>query len=83
MYTCKKATLLIEKEETEKLSFLTKMRLKMHLMMCGTCAVYKKQSQLLSNWIINKKATKVEPIGLSEDSKQEIIKKMKKKQTNL
>lgn len=83
MYTCKKATLLIEKEETEKLSFLTKMRLKMHLMMCGTCTAYKKQSQLLSNWIKNKKATNLGSIELSEDSKKEIIKNVKKKQMDL
>lgn len=83
MYTCKKATLLIEKEATEKLSLLTKMRLKMHLMMCGTCTAYKKQSQLLSNWIKNKKTTNIDIIELSEDSKQEMIKKIKKKQIDL
>lgn len=83
MYTCKKATLLIEKEETETLSLLTKIRLKMHLMMCGTCAAYKKNSQLLSKWIKNKKAANVGVVKLSEDSKQRIIKKMKKKQIDL
>lgn len=83
MYTCKKATALIEKEETETLSLLTKMRLKMHLMMCGTCAAYKKQSQLLSKWIKNKKTTNVGDVRLSEDSKRGLIKKMKEKQINL
>jgi hypothetical protein len=78
MYTCKKATILIEKEETETLSLLTKIRLKMHLMMCGTCSAYKKESQLLSNWIKNKKATNVGVVKLSEDSKQRMIRKMKK-----
>lgn len=83
MYTCKKATVLIEKEQSETLSLLTKIRLKTHLMMCGTCTAYKKQSQLLSNWIKNKKTTNIGDVGLSEDSKQEIIKKMKKKQIDL
>lgn len=83
MYTCKKATALIEKEETEQLSLLTKMRLKMHLIMCGTCAAYKKQSQLLSNWIKNKRPSNVDTVELSEDSKKEMIKKIKKKQVDL
>lgn len=83
MYTCKKATVLIEKEQTETLSLLTKIRLKMHLMMCGTCKAYKKQSQLLSDWIKNKKTPNTGDVRLSEDSKQEIIKKMKKKQIDL
>ncbi|WP_052598698.1 hypothetical protein [Aureispira sp. CCB-QB1] len=83
MYTCKKATQLIEKEATENLSILTKIRLKMHLMMCKACAAYKKQSQLLSFWIKNKKASNVEQMGLSEDFKKEMIKKMKKKQMDM
>jgi|VirMetMinimDraft_7_1064189.scaffolds.fasta_scaffold16258_3 hypothetical protein len=83
MYTCKKATALIEKEETETHSLLTKMRLKMHLMMCGTCTAYKKQTQLLSNWIKNKNDSNVDVAVLSEDSKKEMIKKIKKKQIDL
>ena len=83
MYTCKKATALIEKEETETLSLLTKMRLKMHLMMCGTCTAYRKQTLLLSNWIKNKKNSNVDTVGLSEDYKEDLIKKMKKKQMDL
>jgi hypothetical protein len=83
MYTCKKATALIEQEETEKLSLLSKMRLKMHLMMCGTCTAYKKQSLLLSNWIKNKNSSNVGVVELSEASKKEMIKKVKKKQIDL
>lgn len=83
MYTCKKATELIEREETEVLSALTKIRLKLHLRMCGACVTYKKQSQLLSNWIKKNKLENVGFIGLSEDSKKEMIKKIKKKQVNL
>ena len=83
MLTCKTATKLIEKEETERLSLLTRMRLKVHLLMCGTCSDYKKQSQLLSKWIKNKKGPNVDTVELSADSKAAIIKKMKKKQLNL
>lgn len=83
MYTCEKATELIEKEETEKLPLLTKMRLKMHLMVCATCSNYKKQSLFLSVWIKNKKASRVDTVRLSEDSKKEMIKKIKEKQLNL
>lgn len=83
MYTCKKATELIEKEASEPLSPLTKVRLKMHLMMCGVCSAYKKQSQLLSFWIKNKKNANADVVELSEDSKKEMIKKIKKKQDHL
>jgi hypothetical protein len=83
MYTCKRATALIEKEETESLPLLTKVRLKMHLIMCKPCANYKEQSQLLSIWIKNKKDSNLGTVGLSEDSKKGMIKKIKEKQLNL
>lgn len=82
MYTCKKATELIEKEPFEKLSFLTKVRMKMHLMMCGACSNYKKQSQTLSGWIKNQPNVKAGEPMLSEDSKKRIIENVKKKRAN-
>lgn len=83
MYTCKKATELIEREQSETFSWWTKIRLKMHLMMCGSCFAYKKQSQILSNWIKNKKALNVDETELSTDSKKELIKNIKKKYAEL
>ncbi|BDS09967.1 zf-HC2 domain-containing protein [Aureispira anguillae] len=83
MYTCKKATELIEKEQSEALSLMTRMRLKMHLMMCGACAAYRKQSKNLSIWLKNKKGASVDKIELSEESKQQMIKKIEKKRSEL
>lgn len=83
MYTCKKVTELIEKEQSEPLSFFVKIRLKMHLMMCDACRAYKKQSQNLSIWLKNKKGANTDKIGLSADAKQQMIKKIEKKRSEL
>ena len=83
MYNCKKATELLDKSETENISLLTKIRLKIHLMMCRTCAIYKEQSLLLSSWIKKNPSQNTDNIKLSEDSKQKIITFLKKSKDNL
>lgn len=83
IYNCSKATELLDKSITEKLSLLTKIRLKIHRLMCPVCDVYYKQSQKLSFWIKNSKTESVDKISLSEETKQRIIENVKKRNNQL
>ena len=47
--SCLKATELIEKKFHLKLSFVEKMQLKAHKMMCNACRAYQKQSTIIEN----------------------------------
>ncbi len=51
IYSCEKATLLIEKIQVQKLSFQERIRLRFHLQSCAACSEYKIQSNLISNTI--------------------------------
>jgi len=83
MYSCKKVTELVEKEESEKLSFMERIQLKIHLWMCPDCSSYKKQSEILSTWIKTKKDSNTDEIRLSSTAKEKIIEELKKKRTDL
>ncbi len=72
--SCLKATELIEKRMHFKLSFVEKMKLKAHKMMCSSCTSYEKQSLLLENGI--SKSLKEE---LNEDSLKELKQLIHKK----
>ena len=51
IYSCEKATLLIEKMQVQELSFQERIRLRFHLQSCAACSEYKIQSHLISNAI--------------------------------
>lgn len=46
--TCKKATYLLSKKEEKKLSFLQKIQLRGHLMMCILCRRFEIQTGLIA-----------------------------------
>lgn len=50
MYSCKKATEIIEKKSIDKLSFYQAIQLKLHLFICKTCQSYQKHSLLLDKY---------------------------------
>jgi len=49
IYSCEKATVLIEKMQVQELSFQEKIRLRFHLKSCIACSEYNKQSNLINN----------------------------------
>ena len=53
MLSCRKATLLIEKQSVARLSLKERVQLRLHKSMCDACTAYEKQSrkidQLLSS----------------------------------
>jgi hypothetical protein len=48
MISCKHATELIEKNQEEQLSVREKIQLRFHNFLCKVCAIYEKQSIMLS-----------------------------------
>jgi hypothetical protein len=50
-YTCKEASLQVEKKLDDTLSFSQKLKLNCHLFFCNTCKKYKQQSILLNKAI--------------------------------
>ena len=51
IYNCKKATLLIEKREMDRLTFKEAFELRVHLFGCSFCRIYKKQSVVINQMV--------------------------------
>jgi len=51
IYNCKQATLLIEKKSVQKLTFREWMELRIHLLGCGFCRLYSKQSRVINSMV--------------------------------
>jgi hypothetical protein len=51
IYNCKQATFLIEKRSQGKISFSEEVELRIHLIGCGVCKLYKKQSRMINNMV--------------------------------
>ncbi|MBL4708593.1 MAG: hypothetical protein JKY48_09175 [Flavobacteriales bacterium] len=47
MLTCKEATMLVVKEQEITLTSKEKIRLKIHLMMCKLCSLFKKEAHFI------------------------------------
>jgi hypothetical protein len=71
VYSCDKATFLLTKAEYTPLSFLDRMRLKIHLMGCEFCRLYQKHNAFITEQYSIQKldATKLK---LREEKKKEI-----------
>ena len=52
-YNCKKATMLIEKQQIEPISTMEQFELELHLKGCGACITYMKQSILINKLVRN------------------------------
>ncbi len=73
MITCKQATLFVEKNIENKISFKEKINLRLHLLFCVYCRRFDKQSRLLSS-----RFNKIEiNAALTEDGKKNISEKIK------
>jgi hypothetical protein len=48
---CRKATFLIEKRQSEKLTLMEKMELEFHLKGCEICTIFMKQSSLINKLV--------------------------------
>lgn len=82
--SCKKATLLIEKQQVQRLNPIRRAQLFMHLKICDGCFQYQQQSLLIEKLLKEKNHTlsQLSELSLSDKSKALIQKlideKMKK-----
>ncbi|NBC24808.1 MAG: hypothetical protein GVX78_04245 [Bacteroidetes bacterium] len=69
MINCKQATQRIEKEAEGKLSFMSRLELHLHLLMCKPCVRFKKQWQSIAKLINAETAD----LKLSKNDKEQMI----------
>jgi hypothetical protein len=50
-YNCRKATLLIEKKQIDKLTLREKLELKIHLAGCSVCRTFEQQSIMINKMV--------------------------------
>lgn len=73
LYNCRKATFMIEKRMVKPLSFQENIELRLHLVTCGVCRLYIKQSykiDLMVKQILN--STPPANIRLDDGFKEEL-----------
>jgi hypothetical protein len=73
---CEDTAVRIEKELLNSASFLTKIKIKLHLLKCKGCEEYKNKSLVLHKLLCVKKADKNQFVKLTEKEKQELISKL-------
>ncbi|MGY3053285.1 hypothetical protein ACVWYG_001483 [Pedobacter sp. UYEF25] len=69
---CKKATFLIEKKQTGKITIREQLELKIHMMGCSLCRIYEKQSLLINKMV-------KDFFSSQEEEKSSLDEKFKKK----
>ena len=80
--SCKDVYPLISESRDHSLPFLSRMRLKMHLAICGLCEIYQKQLEILCRvaWSLGKDESKaLEKTSLKPDIKEKIRKWIEEK----
>ena len=72
--SCKKATLLISKEQENSISFKEKILMHKHFLICSVCALFYKQSNLLQAVLktLRKEEDTEELIELNEQQKNKL-----------
>jgi hypothetical protein len=73
--TCKQASFLISQQQETSVSFSDKVKLKLHLSICTTCSLFKKQLTLIQQLLNKHKASTT---ILSNEQKQTISSQLKK-----
>lgn len=71
--SCKKATEMVEQDKIVSLSFVDKMKLKIHLSICKACKNYEKQSQLIDDFFSKNNKTSIEDAPIEENPKLKTI----------
>ncbi len=75
LFSCKKATELLDKESVLKLSFREKVALKIHIAICAACKRYKKQSQFLEK-IFKSNSQKTDSDQVPQHTNEELKEKI-------
>ncbi len=75
MFSCAKATELMEVKEDARLSFIQNMQLSIHVRLCSGCRNYMKQSKLI-NEVLQKNFNSMAPSPDTTGLEATIIKKL-------
>lgn len=75
MFSCVKATELMELKEEAPLSFIKNMQLHMHVALCSGCRNYMKQTKLI-NQLLHKNFSSMSAAPDTEELETVIIKKL-------
>jgi ribosomal protein S3AE len=78
-YNCRKATLLIEKKQSIRLTTREKMELRIHLAGCSICRVYEQQSVLINKMMTRLFKGSPRNIKLDSDFKENLQKRIEQK----
>lgn len=82
IFSCRKATALMDKRTTVQLSLKEKLQLKFHLSICKGCRAYEKQSVILQQFLTQyTQKTSLEEIEqlINNDLKIKVIEKIQQK----
>lgn len=70
MFSCKKATELIEKKQAFRLTRMESLKMHLHLTLCASCKAYERQSEFIHQWLSEESHAKID---LPPDLKEKII----------
>ncbi|WP_288073253.1 hypothetical protein [Hydrotalea sp.] len=76
MISCLKATELIEKKSLMPLSWIEKIKLKVHLSLCDLCVHYEHQSKVIDDWMKTEKTDINIPVSDTNALQQRILKSL-------
>ena len=78
-YNCKKATYLIEKQQTGKITTIEKFQLELHLKGCEVCNIFQKQSALINQFVKKLIQPEHQEIKLEDGFKETLQKRIDEK----
>jgi hypothetical protein len=78
-YNCRKATLLIEKQQMSRLTMGERVELKIHLTGCSVCRMYQQQSIIINKMIKDLFNSRADQGGLDVDFKKSLQDRINKK----
>ncbi len=78
MINCEQATYLVDKQQYTSLGFKETFDLKLHLMTCKHCRLYKVESHLMTGNISKMLSSTREELKLSEEQKKKILERIEK-----
>lgn len=77
MISCKEATYLISKKEEGKLTLAERLKLSVHLAICGICRAFEKQSEFIAHHATHVEDTLNPDIQLSDVEKTALKTRLK------
>ena len=72
IYNCRQATYLIDKKEMHPLTLRERIELRIHLLGCGFCRIYKKQSHVINEMVQQLFRSSEQAVKLDDKYKAEL-----------